>query len=205
MDQEFRSLRTPEVVPNASGTQTRREVTAPQKQDMAARISSRQLLHAGVEGYEKAAPLHRLPEQQSIRPLLMSSHSCGHRLQDSRKLMVQGPELMSCMACCFAQDVKRGLHAHRPLGHGGIGEQAQHAKLRQCVGGPSLPARLRKPSMRRGMASVAWPDESQQNVDIRQMPIHSSSRSSRTCSLVITGKSFGASKTGSPWTFLVAS
>lgn len=112
---------------------------------------------------------------------------------------------MSRMAYCFAQDVKRGLRTHRPLGYGRIGEQAQHAKLRQRIGGPSLLPRLRKPGMRRSMAFVARPDESQQNVHIRQMAIHSSSSSSRTRSLVMTGKSSDASKTGSPLTFLVAS
>jgi hypothetical protein len=57
--------------------------------------------------------------------------------------------------------------------------------------------------MRRGMACVARPDQRQQDVDIGEMTIHSSSDSSRTRSLVIRGKSSGAAKTGNPFTFLV--
>jgi hypothetical protein len=45
-----------------------------------------------------------------------------------------------------------------------------------------------------GVALVARPKQSQQDVDIRQIAIHSSSQSSRTRSLVITGNSSDASK-----------
>jgi hypothetical protein len=44
---------------------------------VAPQISSRQFLHAGVEGNQNAVPFHRLPEEQSVRPLLMSPDSCG--------------------------------------------------------------------------------------------------------------------------------
>jgi hypothetical protein len=65
-----------------------------QKQHMATQLSSRQLLHASIESYENATPLHRVAEQQSIGPLLMSPQPGGQRLQASRRLAIQGPEFM---------------------------------------------------------------------------------------------------------------
>ncbi len=140
---------------------------------MAPQLSSRQFLHARVEGNEKAAPFHRLPEEQSVRPLPMSPDPRGHQLQPVGCLAIQGPEFMSGMAGGFADDPQRGRCAHRALGYGGIGEQAQHAKLRQRISGPSVLARLRKPGMSGGMAFVAWPEQSEQDVDIGEMTSHS--------------------------------
>ena len=170
---------------------------------MAPQLSSRQFLHAGVEGNQNAVPFHRLPEEQSVRPLLMSPDSCGQGLQAGGYLAIQRPEFMSRVAGGFAQDRQGGRRADRALGYGGIGEQTQHAKLRQRIGGPSVLARLREPGMSGSMALVAGPKQSEQEVDIRQMAIHSSSQSSRTRALVMTGKSSDASKTVSPFTFRV--
>ncbi len=69
---------------------------------MAPQLSSRQFLHAGVEGDEDTIPFHGLPEEQGIRPLLMSPDSRGHQLQRGGRLAIQGPEFMSRMAGGFA-------------------------------------------------------------------------------------------------------
>jgi|SRR5208337_1151465 len=170
---------------------------------MAAQLSPRQILDAGVEGNQNAVPFRGLPEEQSVCPLLMSPDSCGQGLQAGGYLAIQRPEFMSCVAGGFAQDGQGGRRADGALGYDGIGEQTQHAKLRQRIGGPGVLARLREPSVSGSMALVAGPKQSEQNVNIRQMAIHSSSQSSRTRALVMTGKSSEASKTGSPFTFRV--
>lgn len=170
---------------------------------MAAQLTPRKILNAGVEGNQNAVPFHRLPEKQSICPLLMSPDCCGERLQASGYLTIQRPEFMSRMGGGLAQDSQRGHRADRALGYGGIGEQTQDAKLRQRIGSPGVLARLCEPGMSGSMALVAGPKEGQQDVDIRQIAIHSSSQSFWTRSLVMTGKSSDASKTSSPFTFLV--
>ena len=172
---------------------------------MVPRLSSRQFLHAEIEGNQNAVPFHRLPEEQSVRPLLMSPDSCGQELQAGGYLAVQRPEFMSWVAGGLAQDGQGARRADRALGYGGIGEQTHHAKLRQCIGGPGVLARLCEPGMSGSMALVAGPKQSEQDVDIRQMAIHSSLQSSRTRAFVMTGKSSDASKTGSPFTFRVPS
>jgi len=50
---------------------------------VAPQLSSRQFLHAGVEGNQNAVPFHRLPEEQSVRP----SSSQSSR---SRGLVING-------------------------------------------------------------------------------------------------------------------
>ena len=170
---------------------------------MALQLSRCQFLHAGIEGHQNTASFARLPEEHSIRPLSMSPHSGSHQLQLGGYLAIQGPEFVPYMAGGLAQNVQRGGGTHRTLGQGGIREQAQHAKLGQHIGGPGVLARFRKPRMRGGMAFMTWPDQCEQNVDIRQMALHSSSASSRTRSLVIAGRSSGASKTGNPFTLRI--
>jgi hypothetical protein len=127
----------------------------------------------------------------------------GERLQAGWYLAIQWPELVARMSGGFAQYSQRRDRVDSALGYGGIGEQPQHAQLRQHVGGPRVLAGLREPGMSGSVALVAGPKQSQQDVDIRQTAIHSSSQSSRTRSLVIAGNSSGASSTGNPFTFLV--
>lgn len=134
---------------------------------MAAQLARRQILDAGVEGDQNAVPFRRLPEEQSVRPLLMSPDFGGERLQAGGYLAIQWPEFMSRMGGGFAQDSQRGHRADRALGYGGIREQTQHTKLRQGIGGPGVPAGLCEPGMSGSMALVAGPKQSEQDVDIR--------------------------------------
>ena len=69
---------------------------------MALPIPHRQSLYARVEGDKNAASFHRLPEEQSVRPLLVTSHFRGHEFEPVRRLVIQRPEIMSGMAGGFA-------------------------------------------------------------------------------------------------------
>ena len=133
---------------------------------MALELAGRQILDAGVEGNQNAVPFHRLPEEQSVRPLLVPPDCCGERLQAGRYVAIQGPEFVSRMGGGFAQDSQRTHRADRALGYGGISEQPEHAKLRQRVGGPSVLPSLCKPGMSGSVALVPRPKQSEQDVDI---------------------------------------
>ena len=130
---------------------------------MVPQLSSCQFLHAGVEGNQKTVPFHRLPEEQSVRPLLMSPDSCGQGFQAGKYLAIQRPEFMPRVAGGFAQDRQGGGRADRALGYGGMGEQMQYAKLRQRIGGPGVLAGFFEPGMSGSMALVAGPKQSEHN------------------------------------------
>ena len=55
---------------------------------MAAQLSRRQILDAGVEGNQETVPFHRLPEEQSVRPLL-AIHSSSQRSR-TRSVVMTG-------------------------------------------------------------------------------------------------------------------
>src|SRR3990172_6980371 len=119
--------------------------------------------------------------------------------------MVQGPEFVAGVARVFRHNAESGGGAKGALRHDGIRQQAEYAQLRQRVGCPRLMARPRKPGMGRGMSLVPRPNEGKQHVHVQQVPIHSSSNNSRTCSVVMVGNSAGTSTTVIPLTIRVRS
>ena len=69
---------------------------------MALQLSGRQFLHSRVKGNENTALLLRLPEEQSICPLLVPPDSRSHEFEACCYLSVQGPEFMPGVGGIFA-------------------------------------------------------------------------------------------------------
>src|SRR5690242_7045575 len=133
----------------------------------------------------------------------MTSDAPRKGFQTPRHLPVEGPEFMPGLTGGFAQHLESCGRAHSALCHSRVRQKAQHAELYQRIRGPRPVTRLGEPGVRRGVALVARPEQREKNVHVHQLPVHSSSRSSRTFSVVIRGKLSGASNTGMPFTFLV--
>jgi len=142
---------------------------------------------------------HCVVEQEGISPLSVASDCGGECLQTGRKVMIQGPEFVARMTGCFGQYLKGAHGTHGTLGNVGVRQQTEHAELGQRIGSPAAVPGLGKPTVRRGMAIMAGPNEREKNIDVQQMPVHPSSKNARTCFAVISGKSSDASSTGRPF------
>ena len=104
--------------------------------------------------------------------------------------MIQGPEFVARVAGCFGQHLKGAHGTHGTLCHVGVRQQTEHAKLGQRIGSPAaVPDLANQP-----LGAAAWLSwrghiERKKNIDVQQMPVHSSSKNARTCFVVSSGKS----------------
>lgn len=168
---------------------------------MISQIAARQLPDTRIECDKRPVLLRCMPEEQSIRPLLVSSYVGSGHCQPGVNIVAHRPKLMPRIVSGLNEELPCGYGANCALAYSRIGQQPQHSELGEHIGCPSLPARVHEPPCGCSMAFVARPDQCEKDIDIRQMTLHSSAKSSRTRSVVIAGKSAGTSNIGKPLTF----
>ena len=144
-------------------------------------------------------------EQGRISPLVVTSQVGCQGFQTVQNLSIHRPEFMARVTRGFCHNIERPGGADSMQSNERICQQPENPELRDRVRRPGAAPHPGEPGMRVVMSFMSGPDESQQDIDVKKMALHSSFISSRTCALVTTGKSSGTSKTGSPFNSRVPS